>query len=280
MKVKPPIYTILTHSHLIFLFQIILFFLVALVVGDPLTDTPKSRGPNSAPTSHLNSITNSKDSTKPQPTPNVSVQSNNNANTPQPQRQVLQPSPQVNNQPQSAIFTHVQSGNNFQPSAGYFLTVNPNQQLQNVAGGQTPILMQYIPQSQGQGVQYIQLIARPIVLPYQQFVPQLQPQSALSSVPQQQTNILTQPQQLQQSPQIYGQPQQFNNYPNYGALPTPVSPPNLAGYQNQHNLNSPFYNGPQSRVFNSTPDLSLNTNEYMPPQAEGGFRAIKPQGRP
>lgn len=279
MKVNHPL-TFLINFIFTFFFQFISLFLVALVVGDPLTDTPKPRGPNSAPASHLNSISGSKDSNKPQPTPNLSVQSNTNVNTPQPQpqRQVLQPSPQVN-QPQSAIFTHVQSGNNFQPSAGYFLTVNPNQQLQNVAGGQTPILMQYIPQSQSQGVQYIQLIARPVVLPYQQYVPQLQPQSAPPGVPQQQTNLLTLPSQPQQLPQIYGQPQQLNNYPNYGAIPTPVSPPNLAGYQNQHNLNSPFYS-PQSRVFNTSPDLSLNTNEYMPPQAEGGFRAIKPQGRP
>lgn len=160
------------------------------------------------------------------------------------------------------------------------MTVNPNQQLQNVAGGQTPLIMSYLPQGGGQGVQYIQLIARPVVVPYPQYVPQLQPQSVIPSIQQPQANFLTQPSQPVQSPQIYGQPQQINNYPNYGAIPTPVSPPNLAGYQHQHNLNSsPFYT-PQSRVYNTVPDLSLNTNEYMPPQAEGGFRAIKPQGRP
>ncbi|XP_058454503.1 uncharacterized protein LOC131432314 [Malaya genurostris] len=196
----------------------------------------------------------------------------------------------TSSQPLSA---HVSNTGNQNIAGQYYMAVTPhgagNQML---APATTPLIMQYInPQGQPTGgLQYIQLL-RPILYPYN--AQYAQP----SYVQQQQPSAINQHQQMHHP----------HTLSHYSTLPSPTSPPNsppstqssfvpfqpssLAQYGTaattaSHHLQSPLaysqpvgqYSSPvvsyyPSRIslLNSPGDMSLNTNEYMPPPGDHVF---------
>lgn len=253
-------------------------FLVTLVLGDPVPEIQKSRGPNSSPSTHLNAVSKSNNNNGKG---SDNIQIIQQTSTPDGRPNLFVPTTQ--SPPQQQIF--VSNGQQVQQPQHqqYFLTMSPNANTMTGVSGQTPIIMQYLPQGQtgsaGGQYQYIQLVAaRPLVYPQfiqpQQLSQQIPQQQYLSSVPQSPSNSLSQQTyQTPFSPIISHNGQTSPHaYPTYSPLHT--SPQTIVGgYSNHQPVVSPYYNPTQRvQLVSSPPDLSLNTNEYFPKGFSDDYR--------
>lgn len=141
------------------------------------------------------------------------------------------------------------------------------------------------------GLQYVQLVPRPMVLPYNpysQYSSMPQPQPYLSHSQTQQTSASNHHPQTQSSPQFLNSvpPTQQTAASMTIASPVnhhyvPYSPPLQSQQQPVASYSSPmvsYFSPPPAARFHYAAhpqEMTLNTNEYMPGQLENGFRAIK-----
>ncbi|KAJ6636621.1 hypothetical protein Bhyg_15212 [Pseudolycoriella hygida] len=193
------------------------------------------------------------------PSPLNSLVSNQDGPTKlQSQQQVQQPQQSYNiqqdfsssGQPHSTVYNHIQSGSSptSAPQNGYVISVNPNGH--HGAVGATPVLMQYLPQSQQTGgIQYLQLIpTRPLIVPISPYITQLPQYSG--------------PPTAQPTAAQYASAAPAQSYPSY------QNP--LGGYSSP----AVSYFRPHSgiQLVDAPIDMTLNTNEYVPIQAENTLK--------
>ncbi|XP_055696849.1 uncharacterized protein LOC129797970 [Phlebotomus papatasi] len=166
--------------------------------------------------------------------------------------------------------------------SGYLLSMPA--QHNSVLATHSPLGMNY-------GLQYVQLVPRPMVLPYNpysQYSSMPQPQPYLSHSQTQQTSASNHHHQTQSSPQFLNSvpPTQQTAASMTIASPVnhhyvPYSPPLQTQQQPVASYSSPmvsYFSPPPAARFHYAAhpqEMTLNTNEYMPGQLENGFRAIK-----
>lgn len=223
-------------------------------------------------------------SSSPSPLNSLASNQDGQAKQQQSQQQNQQPSQQLYNikqdysntgQSHSTVYSHIQSSAapSSTPQNGYIISVNGQQ-----GAGPTPVLMQYLPQTQqAGGIQYLQLIpTRPLIVPISPYITQYTGQPTTQPTSAQYTSA---------SP-TYGPAQ-----PGYGAVQSTYAPTqstygtqsspsashNYASYQNPiGGYSSPVvsYFRPHSgiQLVDSPIDMSLNTNEYIPIQSENSYK--------